>query len=303
MKIDYSNKRNISIIAGILTAILASIFVAIALGVAGCHLFNNETIEAYGIGMPPVSENNIPLTDFSEDGISISKNPDNKRVVSIAQEVDCAADTQVGYINLLGENIPSQLPFCIEDTTVAGWHMFIESYGGYTPIMDPAAWEAINGVPDGMRGVHQFDILTKDGYATCGNTYIGYGLNFVDVSTDPAYIQMLYDEYDVVWDKICCCHKLYYVTIDTSCNNMGCIDSWYYPDLNFGSCTAVMRSYTDDEVGVDSTMNIPGKQPSIEIKMTWCGCDEVDQCFVLILTQKNFINGIPNSRFSIYIAS
>jgi hypothetical protein len=218
-------------------------------------------------------------------------------------EVDCAADTQVGYINLLGENIPSQLPFCIEDTTVDGWHMFIESYGGYTPIMDPAAWEAINGLPDGMRGVHQFDILTKDGYATCGNTYIGYGLTFTDVSTDQAYINMLYTEYDIVWEKICCCHKLYYVEIDTSCNNMGCIDSWYYPDLNFGSCTAVMRSYTDDEVGVDSTMNIPGKQPSIEIKMTWCGCDEVDQCFVLILTQKNFINGIPNSRFSIYIAS
>jgi hypothetical protein len=104
-------------------------------------------------------------------------------------------------------------------------------------------------------------------------TYNGIDLTELDTSDD------------------CCCISYWVVTIDTSCDNKGCLNSNEFPTVP-----------SDCETVPETLSGYLGKDIIAELEMTWCGCPDPSQCFELILAQ---ITRIPNSRidFKNFIAS
>jgi hypothetical protein len=78
MKLDNSNKRISKIIAGILVVLAVSIFIAIALGVDGSHLYIQEKMD------PLYSGSHINLVDNPSE-ILPSGDLGNNKFVPIAQ--------------------------------------------------------------------------------------------------------------------------------------------------------------------------------------------------------------------------
>jgi len=277
MRLCNSNKKISHIIAGILLVIVAIIFIAIALGVVGNHLYIQDSADPLYIG------SQFDLVDNSSRGeISPSRDIGRHRFGSIAQSCTLGPfNTEQGSLDVVGGYYDDDLvlPLCIEPdadgdgvidtdfTIFTDWFVIIRSYGGYSPL---------------ECATQSFDLTQKGSLVTSedGAYYIGWSLDWAQLTDDELATYGI----DTCGD---CCGVTYWIgVIDIeACLNPGCLDSNQYPTL---PCEC------DQLTGF-----IPGKEVYAEITTTWCGCDELEQCFEIILAQ---MNRVPNSRIK-FIAS
>ena len=162
---------------------------------------------------------------------------------------------------------PIVFPLCVDPSFFANWWAVIKSTGGYAPVTCVG------------EGIQTFDLYQKDSIVSAPGYYIGYKLTWTLVNDD-------YKE-----EGECCSIDYWKVTIDTSCNNLGCLDSNQYPVIS-GIPGLTMDSSAYNPCG----LTIPDKDIEIRILSTWAGCPNENQKFDLILVQKNHVLKVPNSK-------
>jgi hypothetical protein len=264
MKIFNSNKSYSMIIAWILVASIASIFVAYVLGVVGHGVYSDHGIQTHGIGFPVQTKNNN-RDEFSLENGMLGDNSSISGIndVHVAQSCDVEVDTQKGKIEIVDENYDNvPLPLCVTPDTVKNWWVVVNATGGYKPLKDCnhrigmiEFWQKNNlGVPELI--------------SNCYNPYmkLAYYLKAKEVTAD-------YVDCDNMYDECCCCVTYWNITIDTSCGNWACIDSNDEPDVP-GCCIV------DPPVDLD-------KEVTIKINTDWCGCCLQDQQFEIIYAHKS----------------
>jgi hypothetical protein len=117
MKLNDSNKRYTTIIIGILVFFVLSFITACILGF-GDNLAYNQ------------NESNRLDVDSPSNQVKTG----NNEVVSVAQRKSiCGLDTEVGSIDIIDSNLPTIVPLCITDATVAPWFVEVKVIGGYIP--------------------------------------------------------------------------------------------------------------------------------------------------------------------------
>ena len=241
-------ERHSSMLRGIL---ITSFFAVFAIGVGA------------GLGL------SLMMTDGPEDvAVLMPKTSPTNGDVPVDQDCEFGPfETAEGSLELYDYNIPAVMPLCITPTVVEDWYVIVKSVGGYHP--------------SDCYGDQTFDIIQKGDEITCGNTYIGYGIIWTDVTEQ-------YWDCDPCdpCDDCCACTRFYKGVPDTSCDNVGCIDSMWYPEVGC-DCTIDWAAYNPEGC------SIPDKEVYIEISTTWAGCDNFNQHFDIILVHKNHIIESP----------
>jgi hypothetical protein len=280
MKIDISNKRVSNVIAGILLVFVACVFIATTLGVVGNHLYIQH--------------------NFVEDSPVLCHSGDIGNIDFVPVDQDCFGgelDTAAGYINNVQHEFCDGLdadgygysgnfifPLCFEDPEPAvfydlfyNWYKVFEVCGGYEP-------KACNS----WFNIYQYKV-GPDEIGT-DSEYIGWKLQFDEITPDEISIDGWYDDGvhapiylgNVIASDPCCCISYWVAFIDSSCDNGACVQSNQIPTTN---C-----------FNIDAPGEIPGKELTVWLNMTWTGCGDEAQDFDLILVQ---ILRIPNSRINI----
>jgi hypothetical protein len=262
MKIDSSNKRISSFIAGILIVFVAFVFIAIASGVVGNHLYIQNRMDA--------RERESNLLEVSSD---LSGDIGNKDFVPVAQICPGGTwDTEQGSITVVDEDLADLFvfPLCFDpavDTLslLDDWYRIYRVYGGYVPC---------------ATGTQAFDLYQKGQIVTAPGYYVGWSIDWHMLTQEELEE---YEWYDITDD--CCAVEFWIATINVDCQNPGCLDSNQWPTVP-----------VDCIPDFDPTTTIPLKDVVAELTSTWTGCGQPDQCFELILVQ---ILRIPNSRINI----
>jgi hypothetical protein len=315
MKIDNSNKRVSNVIAGILVVFVAFVFIALALGVVGNHLYIQNRMD------PLKRECN--LVEVSSD-LSLSGDIGKTDFVSVDQ--DCPGgvyDTEAGYIhNIQHEFLDGTtdfdgdgtvenwdifstpeggdafvFPLCFDpsydtkvDVYLSNWYKVFEVCGGYSP--KPCS-SYFNIYQYKSTGYDEIGILNPDGITYA--EWVGWKLTFVSLSKqdvidiqDGSGFLLLsghapIDLSGINTDDDCCCVHYEVAIIDSSCNNGACVESNQLPDVP--GC----------EVDPCGTSGDLGKELTAWLNMTWTGCGSSTQDFDIILVQ---IYRIPNSRIN-----
>jgi hypothetical protein len=265
MNLDNSNKRISNIIAGILVVVVVSVFIAIALGLIGENLYLEDK-----------TSDPLLLWDLG-----------NSDFVPIAQTCPGGEwDTDAGSIEVVQEDLADlfEFPLCFNpsdpqcevNSLLDTWFRVYKVCGGYYPC--DCGTQAFD-LYQQNKLTGELEIVTSPGY------YVGWSLDWHQLTA-----QEIADGYDGIvftFDTIddCCCTSYWIATINTDCNNPGCIDSNQWPDVP-DDCT----------MGPTFSAEIPGKEIIAELTSTWCGCPVLGQRFVLILVQ---IFRIPDSRVNI----
>jgi hypothetical protein len=310
MKLDDSNKRISNIIAGILLVFVALVFIALALGVVGNHIYNQDEMDPLStrlhigsqINLEDHSSENkrthsgdIEYIDFVPVDQTCPGGTYNTEEGSISVEVSEYVD---GTNDIDGDGMVDEFifPLCFDlpdpdfDLLLDNWFIIYEVCGGYEPCTD--------GTYDQWFNIYQ----QKDGTSQpigfvndAGNwEWIGWKLQFISISKAaiaaaqllPPGEQIYIDsetgrEFDVsgITLEDCCCYSYWAAIIDASCDNGACIESNQIPQI----CGAQPGT-------------IQGKELTVLLEMWWTGCGNPEQDFDLILVQ---ILRIPNSRINI----
>jgi hypothetical protein len=288
MKLDSSNKRVSNIIAGILLAFVAFVFIATALGVVGDHLYIQDRMN------PLKRESN--LVDVSSD-LSLSEDIGKNDFVSIAQNFPDVAEyqTEPGYVSNIqdefvdgfgAEGYPAfEFPIFIDpslttmDTLFESWYKVVEVKGGYKPCDCAFGVQRFNLTQDADKDGNWETVSYTD--ASGKTTWIGWGLTWIPIQQSDINIGSVdlssYGHLGVTldpqidWNKEC---RTYYVAI---------ID--YQTCMNIGKVVA----------SVSPDGDLLGKEIKLSLQTSWTGCPAESQHFVLILVQ---ISRIPNSRIN-----
>jgi hypothetical protein len=194
--------------------------------------------------------------------------PENKKVVSVADKCEQTHDTKPGCITIEYKEIPYELPLCITQEEINDWWILYKVCGGYLP--DKKDWIRI-------CGSIRYPVLDN------------YGWIVLDQDKTPEGGIILMTEMEVIQDATlpCCC---YYVNISgfvLYCNQEIHLDSNHHPT----GCQIV-----ENGPGYDGDLD---KLVELDIITNWEGCHLDKQEFRIILTQKNYFSGIPNSRIKI----
>ena len=218
------------------------------------HLFfGHQTIESSSF--ETTQTGNIDYQNIKQLSKKQSMGIDN--IVPIAESSDWAdIDVADGYLTYIGDNLPSDLPLCIEQTDIDPWTVTVQSYGGYTPV-------------DFMSTVY-----LRQGTPAWTWKYNEYYIN-VTWTVDPAYV------------KTCCADQQWIAdfTIPTGMypEDKICFDAENYPDVTPFS----MYKWYGDPVCNEI---IPGKQVQWRFDSTWSGCHEEDQYFTIISVREKIVN-------------
>lgn len=153
---SYSNA-----VIGILVIVVLVIITASILGCGG-YIVNKKDF-------------NFPIDlGLNQDNIR------NKNVVPIAQRRDFTADTDLGTIDIYNYNLPTTVPVCIDDDTVADWLIQVNVTGGYIPY-------------DGYVKLYQY----KEGFCEIGK---------IKLVWTPDETGCCWQTYNVTFDVIGCIH-------------------------------------------------------------------------------------------------
>jgi len=123
MKVDRV-KLDLSIVAGILLALIVSIFLGFAL--VGGSLINSDNIK------PPINLDykKLQVEIAGIDPYLSGYNP----IVSVAQKGCCSMDTEKGSIEIYDYYLPDVLPLCITQADLDNYWVTVVVTGGYEPI-------------------------------------------------------------------------------------------------------------------------------------------------------------------------
>lgn len=281
MEIVSSNKTCSMIIAGILITSIIAILMAFTLGVGGTIVYSDKGIQPVNTGVSPLlGANNSteqlrsePLGDtnmihsfFETSGFKNleeyqSETSGNYETVSIPQSCDNCGGVPVehGIIKFNDLEVDDPLPYNIEQSDLANWNITAEVYGNY-------------------------ELKTSV-------VYVWQQHNGHRDDLDGAMLLIDWSEVSSVshWplppcrpDKWKGTFKLYY------CNNPILAHSSYMPDVILCDGTQVPSSgqFIDPN---------DHKLVYFDIDTTVEGCHD----FVVILSHKNHVSGIPNSRINI----
>ena len=125
MEIDETVKGHSNFVIGILIVSVASILVAVALGIWGTQIITHDQSEPLGLGLSSSVEKSTPEFDTAET--------DN--LVSVAMGDCIEMDTEAGKIEVFNANLPDWevLPLCITNDMLADYFVTLRVTGGYTP--------------------------------------------------------------------------------------------------------------------------------------------------------------------------
>ena len=128
IEIDDAVKNITKTFVGLLVLSVASIFVALILGVGGINIYSDYNTDPQGMGMP--------LLSGSQDNDFQEINHTDWEIAYVPIAKSCAGSEKTvssGWINFCID-IPDELPICITDCYLQqAWTMRAFSYGGYTP--------------------------------------------------------------------------------------------------------------------------------------------------------------------------
>ena len=181
---------------------------------------------------------------------------------------ECVVDdllVEQGSITPIYDNIPAELPICLDPAWAADKFMLVSVIGGYTPI-------------DGTM----ITVSDKDGkvWNDCiPGMWVGWSVEWEDV-TNCGNLPVELGEYPLQ-----CCEKIWKLTLNTDCNNWVCLDSSYYPIIE-GCCTLGDFDGAGNLISENNGL-IPGKEITIEFNTKWQGCTDEEQQFYIILAHKN----------------
>jgi hypothetical protein len=298
MKLDNSNKRVSNIIAGILLIFVAIIFIALATGVVGNHLYIQDRMDLLK------RENN--LVEVSSD-LSFSGDIGNNDFVPVTQTFSDIARyyTAPGSITNFADGMLDDtfyFPLFIDpapadptaqayiDSFLNNWYKIVEVEGGYIPCgTGPQYFNLYQKDKDDPSGTNPWKKIGGVDPTTGLYTVIGWSLEWytLDPTTDididgffdpdnsgphePIYVG------DLIFNLDC---RTYWVAIiDTTCNNVAKVESSTEPGGDpFDPCD-----------------QIADKDLKLSLVSMWSGCGAPSQCFVEILVQ---ISRIPNSRIN-----
>jgi hypothetical protein len=306
MESDSSNKRISNIIAGILLVFVAFVFIAIALGVVWDHLYIQDKMDPLKSGSQfnlvddpsdlslsgdignndfvPVAQNFPDLTRYHTEAGSITNIQDELLDGATDFDGDGIIENNID-IDDLGDEF--YFPLFIDPTDpiemgvfLNNWYKIVEVEGGYSPCLDPSATQRFN--------LYQQDKVTGEWErveytdASGLTTWIGWSLTWIPITLADISILTVdlsqYSHVDITldpqinWNTEC---RTYWVAIiDTSCDNIGKVDSCQTPN----------------------NVHLSGKALKLSLETTWKGCPDQTQHFVYLLVQ---IFRIPNSRINI----